>query len=135
MRLAMKILILVNLLFMLGNAEEAKTENSMIQHPEWYIKISDFNVYSARGVGIIHHVTIENTSDITYQNIKVRVRYKSSSYSNHGTVVATETGVLPVTLPPHSKKTYLEGGAVFGATSSGFYAGSIEVLGAIPLTQ
>jgi hypothetical protein len=124
---------LVGFLSIIGYSEEAKTENPMIKHPEWYIKISDFNIYSARGVGIIHHVTIENTSDIAYQNIKVRVRYKSSSYANSGTVVATEKGVLPVTLPPHSKETYLEGGAVFGATSSSFYAGSIEVLGAIPV--
>ena len=132
---AIKTLILITLFCASGNGEEPNPGNFQISHPEWYIKISDFNVYSARGVGIIHHVTIENTGDIAYQNIKVRVRYKSSSSSPHGTVVATETGVLPVTLPPHSKKTYLEGGSVFGATSSSFYAGSIEVLGAIPLTR
>ncbi|HEX9830119.1 MAG TPA: hypothetical protein VGA94_00390 [Thermodesulfobacteriota bacterium] len=135
MRVVLTALIFIGFFSVIGYSEEPNTENSMIKHPEWYIKISDFNVYSARGVGIIHHVTIENTSNIAYQNIKVRVRYKSGSSSPHGTVVATETGVLPVTLPPHSKKTYLEGGSVFGATSSSFYAGSIEVLGAIPLTR
>ncbi len=135
MRTAIKALIFFSLFCITVNAEEAKTENFQISHPEWYIKITGFNVYSARGVGIIHHVTIENTSDIAYKNVKVRVRYNSTSYTNQGTEVATESGVLPLTLPPHSKKTYLEGGAVLGASSSGFDAGSIEVLSAIPVTH
>lgn len=135
MRTAIEALIFFSLFCITVNAEEAKTKNFQISHPEWYIKITDFNVYSARGVGIIHHVTIENSAYITYKNIKVRVRYKSRSYTNYGTVVATETGVLPVTLPPNSKQTYLRGGAVLGATSSSFEAGSIEVLSAVPVTR
>ncbi len=135
MRMTIKTLILLFSFCNIVGADETNSEKLQIQHPEWYIKISEFNIYSARGVGIIHHVTIENSADIAYKNLKVRVRYKSRSYTNYGTVVATETGVLPVTLPPNSKKTYLEGGAVLGATSSGFEAGSIEVLSAVPITR
>ena len=127
--------VLISLLYASLNAEEAKTENFQVAHPEWYIKITDFNVYSARGVAIIHHVTIENTSDIAYKNVKVRVRFNSTSYTNYGTGVATETGVLPIILPPKSKGTYLQGGSVLGATSSSFYPSTIEVLSAIPVIK
>jgi hypothetical protein len=106
----------------------------MVLNPEQYIKITDWSFFVAwGGIAIIHHVTIENTSDISYKNIRVRVRYYSQSYSKEGIGIAQETGILPITLPPHSKKTYLEEGAVLGAGSGGMYAGDIEVLGAIPI--
>jgi hypothetical protein len=108
----------------------------MILHPEWYIKVLDWSVYSAwGGVAIIHHVTIENTSDIAYKDIAVRVLYYSYSYSDTGTLISQEVGVLPITLPPHSKNTYLKGGATLGASSMGTYAGYIEVLRAIPIIE
>jgi hypothetical protein len=108
----------------------------MVLHPEQYIKITDWSFYVAwNGGAIIHHVTIENTSDIAYKNIKVRVSYYSQSYSNAGTEIGGEMGILPVTLSPHSKKTYLKGGAVLGLGSNGMYAGDIEVLGAVPLIR
>jgi hypothetical protein len=112
-------------------AEEQETKNPiMAQYPERYIKIIDRSIYVAwNGATIIHHVIIENTSDIAYKNIKVRVSY----YSDSGTMISGQTGVLPVTVPPHSKKTYLAGGIVLGMGSSGMRAGDIEVLGAIPL--
>ncbi len=135
MRIAIKALILLSLFFTLGKAEEVGTNNSMILHPDWYIKISDWSFYVAARIAIIHHVTIENTSDIAYKNIKVRVRYYSTSTGNYGTEIAQETGILPVTLPPHSKKTYLEGGTVLGAGSSHMYPGNIEVLESIPIIK
>lgn len=137
MRTTIKALMLLSILSFTSmvKAEEPEAVNPMALHPDRYIKITDFSVYSARGVAIIHHVTVENTSDIAYKDIKVRVRYNSTSYTNYGTEVATETGILPITLPPHSKKTYLEGGATLGATSSSYYASRIEVLGAVPLTD
>jgi len=110
--------------------EEQETKNlTMAQYPERYIKIIDRSIYVAwNGATIIHHVVIENTGDIAYKNIKVRVSY----YSDSGTMISGQTGVLPVTIPPHSKKTYLEGGIVLGMGSSGMHAGNIEVLGAVP---
>ncbi len=129
-------LILFTLFNLTGLSEETETPNTitMVQHPEWYIKITDWSFYATRGVAIIHHVTIENTSDIAYKEVEVRVHYYSTSASNYGTEVGNETGVLKVVLPPHSKKTYLEGGAVLGAGSSLFNADNIEVLGALPAT-
>lgn len=127
---AISILLLLILICIPLRAEEAETTNFMIQHPEQYIKITDWSFYTAFRTAIIHHVTIENKSDIAYENIKVRIRYYSTSPSNYGTLVAQETGILPITLPPHSKQTYLKGGAVFGSGSSLFNADNIEVLGA-----
>ena len=129
-------LILFTLFNLSGLTEETETPSTitMVQHPEWYIKITDWSFYATRGVGIIHHVTIENTSDIAYKNVEVKVHYYSTSASNYGTEIGNETGVLKVVLPPHSKKTYLEGGAVLGAGSSLFNADNIEVLGALPAT-
>ena len=134
--IAFSLLMLFTLFNLSGLTEEAETPSTitMVQHPEWYIKITDWSFYATRGVGIIHHVTIENTSDIAYKNVEVRVHYYSTSASNYGTEIGNETGVLKVVLPPHSKKTYLEGGAVFGAGSSLFNADNIEVLGALPAT-
>ena len=129
-------LILFTLFNLAGLTEETETPSTitMAQHPEWYIKITDWSFYATRGVGIIHHVTIENTSDIAYKDVEVRVHYYSTSASNYGTGIGNETGVLKVVLPSHSKNTYLEGGAVFGAGSSLFNADNIEVLGAVPVT-
>ena len=132
----LKALILLSLFYSIGKANDAVIKQSMIQHPEKFINITDWSFFVPFGkVAIIYHVTIENNSDIAYKDIKVRVSYYSGSYSNYGTKIGGETGILPITLPPHSKKTYLEGGSVLGSGSSLMYAGNIEVLGAIPLTE
>jgi len=131
--LAISGLILFTLFNLSGLTEETEISNPMVQHPEWYIRITDWSFYATRGVGIIHHVTIENTSAIAYKNVEVKVHYYSTSASNYSTEIGNETGVLKVVLPPHSQNTYLEGGAVFGAGSSLFNADNIEVLGAVPV--
>jgi DNA-binding response OmpR family regulator len=101
------------------------------------IKITEWSLYVASGVPTIHHVTIENTNDLAYRDIKVRVHYYSQSYSNAGTTqIDGVTGILPVTLPPHSKKTYLEKGATLRVDSNSMYSmyvesRDIEILGAI----
>ncbi len=125
------VLLIFCLLCINGRAEEAKNENLMTKHPEWYIKVTDWSIYSVwSGVPIIHHVTIENTSDVTYKDIKVRICYYSTSIANHGTRIGQEKGILPVTLNPRSKETYLKEGAPFGAGSSFMDFGNLEVLGA-----
>lgn len=129
-----KALIAVSLICGGVNAEGVESANSMILHPERYIKITDWSFYVVwGGVPIIHHVTIENIGDVAYKNIKVRVRYYSTSYSKYGTQIGQEAGVLPLTLPPHSRETYLKGGFPIGAGSGQMFADNIEVLGAIPL--
>lgn len=106
----------------------------MVQHPEWYIKILDWSFYVAwGGVAMINNVLIENTSDIGYEDIKIRVRYYSTTGSSYGVQIGQETGFLPVILKPNSKKTYLKHGTVLGLGSTNLRAGSVEVLGAAPL--
>jgi hypothetical protein len=135
-RIGIRTLILLCLLIAIGKAEDTETKNPMVQNPERYIKITDWSFYVVwSGVPIIHHITIENTSNIAYKNIKVRVRYYSTSTHNYGTSIGQETGILPVTLPPRSKEVYLKGGTPLGAGSYGMYAGNIEVLGAVPVTD
>ncbi len=136
MRIAIKALILLSLFCTVGKAEEIGTNDPMILHPEWYIKITDWSVYGTwSAVGIIHHVTIENKSDIAYKNIKVRVYYTSTSTSQQSIIISQETGILPITLPPHSKNTYLKGGATLGAGSQFMTPNGIEVIGATPFTE
>ena len=114
-----------------GNGEETKAENPQIAHPEWYIKVTEWSILNARGVAVIHHVMIENTGDVTYKNPRVLVRYYSNEYGSNGVQVAVERGVLPVTLPPRSKKVYLKGGATLGAITGNVDARELEVLGAV----
>ena len=133
--IVIKALVLFSLFYTVSIAEESEAKNPKILHPEWYIKITDWSFYTPFRTAVIHHVTIENTSDIAYKNIKVLVRYYSTSPSIYGTLVGGEIGILPVTLPPNSRGTYLEKGHVLGSGSSLFYADNIEVLGAIPVLK
>lgn len=109
---------------------------SMKTHPEWYINVSEWSVYATwGGVAIIQGLTIENTSDLAYRGVKVRVTYTSNTAGGSGSVVNQETGVLPITLPPHSKDTYLKAGYPFGAGSQFMNPLAIQVLGATPVTE
>ena len=120
----------------IGKAQDVETNTSMVEHPEWYIKITDWSVYATwSAVAIIHHVTIENTSNIAYKNIKVRVSYSSTSPPQQGSTISQETGILPITLPPNSKQTYLKGGATLGAGSQFMTPTGIQVLGATPVVN
>ena len=100
------------------------------------IKITGWSFYAAWGMSTMHHVTIENTSDIAYKDVRVKVGYYLSYYPTKPNVAML---VLPVTIPPHSKKTYLEGGiSSLIVNPDGMYGmhlvdGDIEVVGAIPI--
>lgn len=112
---------------------EGGSENLEVQRPELFIKIIDWNFYVGwGGVAIIHHVTIENTSQVEYRDIKVVVRYYSTSPGSYGVHVGNEVGVLKISIPPKSRATYLGEGFPIGAGSSGMKAGAIEVVGAKP---
>ncbi|HXG31467.1 MAG TPA: hypothetical protein VNK81_07455 [Thermodesulfobacteriota bacterium] len=117
-------------------ANETGSKNPMIQHPEWYIRITDWYIYATwSAVAIIHHVTIENTGDVAYRNIRIRVYYTSTSPSQEGITISQETGILPITLPPHSKETYLKGGTPLGVASQFMNPSRIEILGATPIVD
>jgi len=128
--------ILLSIIFLSQSAysEELYTPDTMTTHPEWYIKVTDWSVYATwSAVAIIHHVTIENTSDVEYKDVWVRVFYTSMSTGSAGNIVSQEVGVLPVTLPPRSKKTYLKQGVTLGAGSIFMNAVQLQVLGATPV--
>jgi hypothetical protein len=128
--------ILLSTLFLSHGAHSEKLylPDSMTTNPEWYIKVTDWSVYATwSAVAIIHSVTIENTSDVEYKNVRVRVCYTSMSTGGAGNIVSQEVGVLPVTLPPRSKKTYLKQGVTLGAGSTFMNAVELQVLGATPV--
>jgi len=103
----------------------------MINNPASYLEIPEWSIYSAwGGIGIIHNVKIINTGDVEYKNIKVRVIYTTSTTSSPGTVISQETGVLPVTVPPHSSDLYLREGATLGSNSQFMNPIRIDILGA-----
>lgn len=79
-------------------------------------------------VGVVHHLQIKNSSDKTYNKLKVRVCYESDT--RPGNVVTTETGVLNLTVLPNSNKVYLKGGATLGAGSPIAKAVHFEILDA-----
>lgn len=117
-----------------ADAGERFLPESMKTNPEWYIKVTDWSVYATwSAVAIIHSVTIENTSDVEYKDVKVRVMYTSTSTGGAGNIVSQEVGVLPVTLPPKSKNTYLKSGVTLGAGSTFMNAVELQVLGATPV--
>ncbi len=108
--------------------------DSMKTHPEWYLKISDWSVYATwSAVAIIQGVTIENTSGITYKDVRVRVTFTSNTAGGAGGVISQEEGVLPITVPAGSKDTYLRAGYPLGAGSQFMNPLAIQVLGATPV--
>lgn len=132
--IALAALLLLLPLTVAGTRAEDYSSDTMAEHPEWYIKITDWSVYATwSAVAIIHHVTIENTADIPYKDVVVRVTYTSNTAGSAGTIISQETGVLPVTLPPKSKDTYLKAGVTLGAGSQFMNPNTIQVLGATPV--
>ena len=135
-RIILTLLLLVIPFMTTASFAQNYNDNTMAAHPEWYIKVTDWNVYATwSAVAIIHHVTIENNSDIEYKNVKVRVYYTSMSTGGAGTIVSQEVGVLPVTLPPRSKKTYLAKGHTLGAGSTFMNAVDLQVISATPVLK
>jgi hypothetical protein len=132
---AKKLFILLLIFSPLAKAQELKPTISMIQHPEWYIKVTDWSYFAALRVAMISNVTIENTSDIAYKDIEIKLNYYSTSYNNTGEQVSSTTAVLPITVPPHSKNTYLKGGMPIGMGAQSYQTKYIQVLGAVPIVD
>jgi hypothetical protein len=132
--IAIKLLILLVLFSPLAKAQELKATISMLQHPEWYIKVTDWSFFAAwGGVAMISNVTIENTADIAYKDIEIKLNYYSTSYNNAGQQVSSTTAVLPITVLPHSKGTYLRGGMPIGMGAQSYQTKYVQVLGAVPV--
>jgi hypothetical protein len=108
------------------SAELLKKNPMIRRRPEWYIEIFDWSFYVAwGGVAMIYNITIQNTSEISYENIKVKVPYYSTTGSNSGVQIGQETGSLPVILKPNSKKTYLKNGTALRLGSANLGTGSM----------
>ncbi|OGE25015.1 MAG: hypothetical protein A3J42_07750 [Candidatus Dadabacteria bacterium RIFCSPHIGHO2_12_FULL_53_21] len=114
------------------DSDKFSYDSNQVLHPEWYIKITDWSFYTAARVAILSSVTIENTADVTYKDVRVNLIYTSYSAPAAG-IIATSTGMLPVTLPPKSKMTYLKGGQTMGAGNQNYDLGDIQVLSATPV--
>jgi len=117
-------------------AENPASYNSnQITHPEWFINITDWSYFTAARVAMLSSVTIENTADIPYKDINVRLLFYNSSGPAVGQTIATTTGVLHVTVPPKSTGTYLKGGTTMGAGNQSYRVSDIQVLSATPITD
>ena len=103
--------------------------SNQVLHPEWFIKVTDWSFYTAARVAILSSVTIENTSDVTYKDVQVKLLYTSYPAPVAG-IIATSTATLPVTLPPKSRATYLKGGLTVGAGQQSYKLSDIVVLSA-----
>lgn len=115
-----------------NDSDKFSYDSNQVLHPEWYIKITDWSFYTAARVAILSSVTIENTADVTYKDVRVNLIYTSYSAPAAG-IIATSTGMLSVTLPPKSKMTYLKGGQTMGAGNQNYKLSDIEVLSATPV--
>ena len=103
--------------------------SNQVLHPEWFIKVTDWSFYTAARVAILSSVTIENTSDVTYKDVQVKLLYTSYPAPVAG-IIATSTATLSVTLPPKSKATYLKGGQTVGAGQQNYKLSDIVILSA-----
>jgi len=108
-----------------NDSDKFSYDSNQVLHPEWYIKITDWSFYTAARVAILSSVTIENTADVTYKDVRVNLIYTSYSAPAAG-IIATSTGMLPVTLPPKSKMTYLKGGQTMGAGNQNWASAKIS---------
>jgi DNA-binding response OmpR family regulator/biopolymer transport protein ExbD len=106
-------------------AWERKKNNNFLND----IKITDWSFYVAWGMPTLHNVTIENTSNTSYSDIKIKVLYYYS-YSTESAKLETGEveGTLPVTVPPYSRKTYLQKGITLKqGSASSMFAGAKEI--------
>ena len=131
--IATKLFVLLLLFSPIAQAQELQPTISMTQHPEWYIKVTDWSYFSALRVAMISNVTIENTADIAYKDIEIKLNYYSTSYGSAGEQVSSTTAVLPITVPPRSKNTYLKGGMPIGLGVQSYQTKYVQVLGAVPI--
>ena len=118
----------------LDTTASEKSNKDMIENPQKYLKITDWQFYVAARVAIIHHVKIENTADIDYKNIRVKVEYYSN-YPKYNRYLSSTSGVLPITVAANSNELYLRGGTTLGAGSMAYIAKNIKIIGVEPILK
>lgn len=115
-----------------SESDPASYDSNQVLHPEWYLKVTNWSFYTAARVAMLSSVTIENTADVAYKDIRVKLLYTLYSHPAAG-IIATNIGLLPVTVPPKSKDTYLKSGITMGAGNQNYKVSDIEVLSATPV--
>jgi hypothetical protein len=113
----------------------ADYNSNQITHPQWFLKITDWSYFAPARVAMLSSVKIENTADIAYKDIRVRLIFNSSSGPAVGQTIATTQGMLPVTVPPKSADTYLKGGITMGAGKQSYIVSDIQIISATPITD
>ncbi len=108
-------------------------ESNQVLHPEWFIKVVDWSFFTAARVTMLSSVVIENTADVAYKDIKIRLLYTTYAGIAVGQTIATDTKVLPVKVPPNSTDKYLKGGITIGAGNQDYRVSEIQVLSATPI--
>ena len=137
MKKLISLFVILTIFFSAGISQAEITESSrkdMIENPGKYLKIIDWQFYVAARVAIIHHVKIENTADIEYKNIRVKVDYYSN-YPKYNRYLSSTSGVLPINVPANSSELYLRGGTTLGAGSTGYIAKNIRIIGVDPVLE
>ena len=94
------------------------------------IEIIDWNFYVASRVAILYNLKLENNSNYTFNEIKVRINYYSRYPSSYGKKVGQQSKLLNIVLPPNSRKTYLKKGYPIGAGSQSMIAENLEIVSA-----
>ena len=116
-------------------ASERKNTNNFMKD----IKIADWSLYVAWGMPTLHHVTIENTGNTAYSNIKIKVLYYYSYSTDSAKLETAEVeGILPITVAAYSKKTYLQKGITLKqGSASSMFGGTkeISIIGATPVIK
>ncbi len=102
-------------------------------HPSEHIIVHKWGFYVAGRVAIIHHLVLENKSPIPYTNIRIRIDYYSTSPSSYGELLSFQEKVINITLPPHSKNTYIKEGIPIGIGSTEYKAKNLRIIDAKPV--
>ena len=126
------VLFILSLLILISSTNLIASNNikDMKEHPDRYIQVHDWGFHAVARVAILHHLTLENKSSVTYRDVKIRVNYYSTNPTNYGNKISQQEAVLKITVPPNSKKTYLESGYPIGAGSYHMMAKNLEIISA-----
>ena len=129
----MRLFLIPSLLFLITpyvlSADKSNNTKAMIDYPRLFIQIEDYSWYGTWGaVPIISHITIKNSSDFSYKDIKIQIFYYSTNVPKR--IISQQIGTLKIILPPHSNDTYLKSGVPFGAGSQFMTPAYIKVLDA-----
>lgn len=108
-------LFLLSLLSAEARALDMQFEDRMLENPSEYIEIHKWGFYNPFSVGVLHNITIENTSAVTYSDVEIKLSYFTPHNAENSTRLSYEKKTLDLILPAGTSKTYFtEGGVTVG---------------------